>query len=184
MGQANSPTNGSAVLVALDLSERSEQCLSYGCDIAAKFRQPMIVLHVAHETGATEGMYRRHNQSRDTTPIRDIARTMLEERIAAFREKYDSLERVCDVRLVVVEGVPETRILEIADLYDAGMIVMCSQKRSGLNQFLHGSVTEFVLKRASRPVVVTALGGNVRPSTGIHHKPLDAGSTATVATGA
>lgn len=154
MGQITPPITGNPVLVALDLSDRSERALNYGCEMATRFGVPMVVLHVAHETGETVGMYRRHNQARDTTPIREIAKSMLEDRIAAFREKCESLDRVCDLRLVVVDGVPDTRILEVANLYDASMILLCGQNRRPLFQLLNGSVAESVKRRASRPVVV------------------------------
>jgi nucleotide-binding universal stress UspA family protein len=153
MRQSPEPLAGKPLIVALDLSERSTACLAYGCEMAAKLGQPLILLHVVHETAETAGMYRRHHGFKDTTPVAVIAREMLEERIAEFRETCDGLEHVCEVRPVVVDGIPETRIAEVAERFGAGAIVMCSRNRHGLDRWLHGSVTQAVARRASCPVV-------------------------------
>ena len=132
--------NDKPVLVASDLSDRSWSCLAQGCDMAAKFGRPLIMVHVVHETGDTTGMYRRHHTASDTLPLSDIAKAMLEEQVAAFRAGQGS-DFACEIALVVVTGVPESRIVELAERYDASMIVMRSHNRRGLSHWLYGSVT-------------------------------------------
>jgi nucleotide-binding universal stress UspA family protein len=154
MGNNTSAAEGKPVLVALDLSERSSSCIAQGCELAAKFGRPLILVHVVHEAGETTGMYRSHHKARDTLPLRDIAKEMLEEQLAAFRAGENGSDFSCDIRLVVVEGVPETRLIELAEHFDASMIVMRSHNRSGLRRWLYGSVTESVVRRAPCPVVV------------------------------
>ena len=170
MAESTSQAACKPVLVALDLSERSSPCLSHGCEMAAKLGQPLILVHVVHETTESMGMYRRYHKASDTTPLHDIARSMLEDRVAAFRESHDGLEHVCDIRLAVVGGVPETRIPELAKRYDAGMIVMCSHNRRGLSHWLDGSVTESVVRNAVCPVVV--VGREEKPFAPVSfHRP-------------
>ena len=53
-----------------------------------------------------------------------------------------------------VMGATNDRILEVADPIDAGHLVVGSHGRSGLHHLLTGSVTEALLKRSTRPVVV------------------------------
>ena len=154
MADSNSAAEGKPILVALDLTERSTPCLIHGCEMAAQFGQPIIVAHVVHERAETTGMYRRHHRVSDTVPMREIAREMVEEQLASFRANHDGLDRVCRVQIVVVNGVPETRIPELAERHDAGVIVMCSHHRRGLSLLLHGSVSASVMRRASCPVVV------------------------------
>lgn len=154
MGNSKTSAEDNPILVTLDLSERSTACLSHGCEMAAKFRQPLILAHVVHETTETMGMYRRHRNASDTMPINDIARTMLEERVAEFREAHPELDQGCEIRLVVVGGIPETRIPELALRHNASMILMCSHNRNGLSHWIYGSVTETVVRRAHCPVVV------------------------------
>ena len=170
MAQSTSPAACKPILVALDLSDRSSPCLSQGCEMAAKLGQPLVLVHVVHETAENTGMYRRYQKASDTTPIHDIARTMLQERVAAFRASHDGLEQVCDIQLVVVGGIPETRILELAGRYDAGMVVMCSHNRRGLSHWLYGSVTESVVRNAVCPVVV--VGREEKPFAPVtFHRP-------------
>lgn len=164
MGQIIPHVNGKPILVALDFSERFEPCLRHGCEMARKFGHPLVLAHVVHEGVESAGMYRRHQKIKDTTPIHDIALAMLEERVAAFRERSDSLDSICDIQLVVVDGLPKTRILELAAHYDASMVVMCSHNRRGISQWLSGSVTEAVVRRATCPVVVVGQGdGELTP---------------------
>jgi nucleotide-binding universal stress UspA family protein len=169
MDQITPPVNAKPVIVALDLSERSEHCLSHGCEMARKFGQPLVLVHVVHEDVGSTGMYRRHQKTKDTTPIHDIARAMLEERVAAFREAPGGLDRICDVQLVVVDGLPETRIVELAARYDASMVVMCSNNRRGLSHWLFGSVTETVVRRATCPVVVVGQGDGELDPVSVQH---------------
>lgn len=171
MGQLEPPVNSNPVLVALDLSERSEPCLAHACEMAVKFGRPLILAHVVHETANNAGMYRRHQKTVDTTPIQDIAHAMLEERVADFRESCDGLDQVCEIKLAVVDGIPETRLVELAALYNASMIVMSSHNRRGLSHWLYGSVTESVVRDATCPVVVVGQGdGAFAPLT--VHRPL------------
>ena len=171
MGQSKPTFKSNPVLVALDLSERSEPCLTHACEMAVKFGRPLILAHVVHETANNAGMYRRHQKTIDTTPIQDIARAMLEERLADFRESCDGLDNVCEIELVVVDGIPETRLVELAALYDASMVVMSSHNRRGLSHWLYGSVTESVVRNAGCPVVVVGQGdGANAPLT--FHRPL------------
>lgn len=158
MGQMLPAVQGKPIIAALDFSERSEACLSHGCQMARKLSQPLILAHVVHEDAESAGMYRRHQKAIDTTPIHDIALAMLEERAAAFRRASDEFDRICEVQLVVVNGLPETRIPELAAHYDASMIVLCGRNRRGLSRWLSGSITETVLRRAPCPVVVVGQG--------------------------
>lgn len=158
MGQMLPAVQGKPVIAALDFSERSEACLIQGCEMAQKLGQPLILAHVVHEDAESTGMYRRHQKTIDTTPIHDIALAMLEERAAAFRQASDGLDRICEIQLVVVNGLPDSRIPELAAHYDASMIVLCGRNRRGLSRWLSGSITETVLRRAPCPVVVVGQG--------------------------
>lgn len=170
MGKPESINNSKPVLVALDLSERSEACLAHGCEMAAKFGRPLVLAHVVHENAENAGMYRRHQSTCDTTPIHDIARAMLEERVAAFRASREALDQVCEIQLAVVDGLPETRIVELATRCNASMIVMCSHNRRGLNHWLYGSVAESIMRDAPCPVVTIGRGdGAFNPLT--VHRP-------------
>jgi hypothetical protein len=91
---------------AVDFSERLELCLAHGCKLSAEFKRPLMVAHVAHENAENAGIYRCHKETLDTTPILDIARSMLEERMAEFHLSNEKLCRQCEIRLAVVDGIP------------------------------------------------------------------------------
>ena len=158
MGSTAAPAGENPILVAVDLSERFDLCMAHGCELASKLGLPLLVAHVVHETAESAGSYRRQFKNFDTTPMHDIARTMLEERVAAFRRSDRTPWRECEIRLAVVDGLPGTRIPELAERYDAAMILMCSRNRTGLRRFLHGSITESVTRRSDRPVVIVGQG--------------------------
>jgi nucleotide-binding universal stress UspA family protein len=140
--------------------------------MAIKFDRPVVLAHVVHERAENAGMYRRHQETFDTTPLYEIARAMLEERVASYRRTCKDLDRVCEIGLAVVPGVPQTRLVQLAAHYDASMIVMCSHNRRGLSHWLYGSVTEHVVRNATCPVVVVGQGdGAFAPLT--VHRPLE-----------
>jgi len=164
MGHPTAAVDQSPILAAVDFSERFELCLAHGCKMAAEFKRPLIVAHVAHENAENAGMYRHHQKNFDTTPILDIARSMLEDRVSAFQLSNEGSCCRCEIMLAVVDGIPETRIPELAARYNAIMILMCSRDRTGLRRLLHGSITESVRRRANRPLVILGQGkGDLAP---------------------
>jgi nucleotide-binding universal stress UspA family protein len=154
MAQSRPSQQRKPILVALDLSDHSLPVLGHACRLAAGLGQPLLVVHVVHETEETVGMYRRDQTTADTTPMHDLARAMLEERIAAFRTDCGDIDRIGDVQLVVADGIPQTRIPELAESYAADMIVMGRHHRRGLSRLLHPSVSQDVGRYARCPVVL------------------------------
>jgi len=145
---------GRPILVALDLSSDGFPVFAHACRLAARLSQPLAVVHVAHETADTVGLYRRQRAQLDTTPMLDLARAMLEERIDAFRGDCADMKGVGDVQILVVDGIPQTRIPELAGLLGADLIVMGRRHRGGLARLLHSSVSSDVGRRAPCPVVI------------------------------
>jgi len=84
----------------------------------------------------------------------DRAGELLDEhgRLRALAARLE--EEGLEVEPLVVMGATIDKILEVADRIDAGHLVVGSHGRSGLHHLLTGSVTEALLKRSTRPVVV------------------------------
>jgi len=59
-----------------------------------------------------------------------------------------------DLKFTTMFGDPGSRIAEIASERDAGLIVISSHGRTGLNRMLLGSVAERVVRLAPCPVLV------------------------------
>lgn len=86
----------------------------------------------------------------------DQSKTVLlndaEKTIEQYIKMYNGIERI--VRFTP-EGIPEEEILNIAQEWEADLIVMGTHGRSGLSRILTGSVAEYVIRHAKVPVMVT-----------------------------
>ena len=139
------------VLACVDLSDATDAVVTEAAELAHGRGGRVHLLHVAADEPVIAGY--------DKDPISpytrdDRAGELLDEhgqlRDLAGRLEAEGLE----VEPLVVMGATIDRILEVADRIDAGHLVVGSHGRSGLHHLLTGSVTEALLKRSTRPVVV------------------------------
>jgi nucleotide-binding universal stress UspA family protein len=61
--------------------------------------------------------------------------------------------REIDVTTVISDGNPADEIVRYADEQDIDLIIMATHGRKGVDRFLHGSITETVLRTAEQPVL-------------------------------
>lgn len=59
-----------------------------------------------------------------------------------------------DVTTRVEQGVPHVKILEVADEENVSAIILGSHGRSNLSSVLLGSVSDYVIRHAKKPVIV------------------------------
>ena len=145
------PISKAPILVALDLGEHCRECLQQAWRIAEHRGQTLIVAHIAHETTQTAGMYQRKNRESFVLPIQEIAKNLLADFVEAFCRDNPDFRRF-DSHQVVVSGIPETRIPELAKRYHAGAIVIGDRQHSGIAGLLQHSVGRAVLNSAPCPV--------------------------------
>ena len=81
--------------------------------------------------------------------LEDHARDALQQVASDFFAGAESLEIH-----IAWSDKPEDAIVELADSIDATMIAMATHGRSGLSHMIAGSVTEAVIRKTDRPVVV------------------------------
>ncbi len=141
------------VLAAVDLMPHSKHVIRHACALAEDKHLPLIILHVAHETAETTGFYRKHAPDRDAVPILEIAENMLNELVANTFGSTANGTDVEHVRTLVVEGIPGPRIVEVAKREAASHIVMQSSHHTRVAQWWHGSVYNYVEKKADCEVV-------------------------------
>jgi len=153
MSEIVNAASGDVVLVAVDFSASSESALLLGARLAADSAIPLVVLHVAHDRGDRPGMYPR-KQGERLLPLGEIAARRLDEFLDSVRERHPGVAVLADARKVVVPGIPETRIIEVAGKLRARTILVGSQSRSGLAKLFSGSVSEKVAQRSQIPVTV------------------------------
>jgi nucleotide-binding universal stress UspA family protein len=65
----------------------------------------------------------------------------------------EKVSKAVQTRSVVLQGKPADEIVKLADEKDADMIVIATHGESGWQRFLFGSVTEKVVRTASRPIL-------------------------------
>ncbi len=155
--QADSSADSRPVLVAVDFSGDSEAALLWACGFAAQVKAEIVALHVIHDPIDMPGSYRR-SESDVLRPTEEIAAEMMGTFIKTFTETHGELQALGSLTTRMVEGVPETRILEFAEKIDAQMIVMGSRGLTGLPHLLLGSKAERVAQLSPRPVTIVKGG--------------------------
>ena len=78
--------------------------------------------------------------------------------IETLAETHPELKEFDRLKTELVDGIPETRILEIAEKIDARMIVMGSRGLTGLPHLLLGSKAERIAQLSPRPVTIVKRG--------------------------
>ena len=146
----------------MDFSPQSRVAALTASELAGSWPSPLILLHVVHEKGDHVGFYREHGNEDATNgngkvlrPIADIAREMLDKFLGELQFDHPDAPGLEATRTMIVTGVPSKRIVEVAERYDASMIVMGSQGRTGIPHWLIGSVAEQVTRHSRRPVMIT-----------------------------
>jgi len=145
------------VLVPVDLTNGSKSALVSGAEIAELSGVALIVLHVVHDLAENPGFYKRRSETDSAWPIRDLAERMVEELLAECRAEHPEIVALAQAETVVVEGLPQGRIVEVASHRGVSLIVVASHVKSTLNRLLSGSVSEWIVRHA--PCAVTVLRG-------------------------
>ena len=140
------------VLVPIDFSDCSRAALTYAARLLDGTRTPLLMLHVIHDSAAHPGIYRDHHPTHSASSITDIAGEMVGEMLEELCSQSPGLKALEPARLRLVRGLPGQRIIEIAELERAVMIIMGTHGRNGIAHLLQGSVAEYVLNHARIPV--------------------------------
>ncbi len=148
-----SPSDGAPILAAVDFSPDSEAALIWAGRYADEVGAELLVLHVVHDPADAPGYYRR----KDTDflrPMEDVALEMLKEFVHRVCEQHVEIGALQGAELVVISGLPASRIVEFAELHKARCIVMGSRGRTGLPHLLLGSKAERVVQLSLLPVTI------------------------------
>lgn len=142
----------STILVAVDFSDSSDNAFQLALAMAMKFKARLAILHVINEPIDLRGFYVPH-----------ISYEKLEEEIAEGAAKM--MESFCrkhitdftDYETMIVPGMPYEQIIEQAEKQDAGLIVLGTHGRTGLDHVLFGSTAEKVVRKSKVPVLTVRL---------------------------
>ncbi len=143
--------NINRILCPIDFSAFSEHALKYAMILAARYNAKLQVAHVM--------------QLLPPSSVNELAaasRTLSKKNLNAMIERC----RVSgtDVSAALVESAePAARILELADSFNADLIVTGSHGRTGYQRVLVGSVVEALLHRSPRPILTIPSHLEARP---------------------
>jgi nucleotide-binding universal stress UspA family protein len=150
------------ILVAKDLSKESSHVVRYALELACKFHAQIYVLHVMPTV--------------DPSVLNMVALTMGADKLAKFnalneadlaektREQLHSMiakeaelmseEVLHPPKVEVHHGDAAPMILSVADRLDVDMIILGSHSKGRLHYAFLGSVSEKILRKTHRTVVV------------------------------
>ena len=140
----------SRILVALDGSPASQFVVDWAKHIAIVHRSRVWVVSVVHpevrighDEPGLAALGRRAYEA-------DLAAATVTASLAAdtFRRAHIRVEEH------VVEGRPERALLQLADDFEADLVVVGSHSRPGLERFFVGSVSDHVMRRADASVLI------------------------------
>lgn len=151
--QVSKNVEDQAVLVAIDFSEDSKAALIWACSYVECIGAKLILLHVVHDSASQPGFYRK-KKADYLEPMQSVAETMMGEFLENLKLEQAGLDALESAELKFVPGLPPSRIVEVANLLNVGLIAMGSRGITGLEHMLLGSVAERVVKLAPGPVVV------------------------------
>jgi nucleotide-binding universal stress UspA family protein len=129
------------ILCPVDFSPFSEQALRYAMTLAARYRARLQVAHVMPLLPPSS-----------VNALAAASRRLSKKNLTALIDRCRAAGT--DVSAALIESAePAARILELAESFDADLIVTGSHGRTGYRRVLLGSVVETLLHRSPRPML-------------------------------
>lgn len=147
------------ILVAVDFEPASRAALISGARLAQSTGTPLKILHVVHEPGDKPNYYRRQGVRDALVHISDLAEQRLEEFLQDVYGQNTELRALEEPDILLVMGLPSTRIREVAERVDAGLIIMGRSKASGLIGKLFSSLCERIAHTCAIPLTAVYASG-------------------------
>lgn len=137
------------LLVALDLSPTTGKVVNEAAELAARLSAQVWLLHVALPDPDFVGLEIGPQTVRDATAkdLRDEHR-QVQEIAQGLRQAG------IDATALLVQGATVETILAEASKLDVDLLIMGSHGRGAVQRLLVGSVSEGVLRKSARPVLV------------------------------
>ena len=159
MLQATTNAETLPILVPVDLSATSSEAILIAAQLAGHSSQPLVILHVAHDDIHQPNIYPRRSETEQLLPLEEIAETALQNFMTKMRDQYPDTEVLANAGMMVISGLPATRIPEIARKISASLVVMGGNGRTSLSKLIAGSVSEKVIRQSTVPVTIVHSNG-------------------------
>jgi nucleotide-binding universal stress UspA family protein len=145
------------ILCPTDLKERTDLAVKKAVQIAHQFGSKITLLNIHEEfMDKEEREMLRVSVNKMKEKYRQIAIDSKEEmKVVIHKLHADDIE----VEYLLHKGKPEKVIVEVADQLGADLIVMCTNGRDNIMDFVTGTITEHVINAATCPVLVIRYRG-------------------------
>lgn len=133
------------MLVAIDLSEETEQILETAVSLRQDHGAELLVVHVVERVGTAYG----GDVVMDMAKYQDQLNTAAKERLAAYADQYN----VEASQVIVTVGHPQIEIDSLAKEHDIDLVVIGSHGRRGFQRLMLGSTANSILHGATYDVL-------------------------------
>ena len=144
------------ILVPLDGSKTGEVVLPYVRQLVEKLSSEVTLLQVV-----TPGQHAHTVGGLDYVHFTEEQLELMSADAKQYLEKVSS--RLADIesniRLEVRIGDAAQEIIKLADETDASLIAMSTHGRSGVSQWIFGSVAQKILQASTRPIFLVRASG-------------------------
>ncbi|QLG49006.1 universal stress protein [Natrinema halophilum] len=139
------------ILIPTDGSDHAEAAAETGLELATAHDAAVHVACVA-DTGPLGDL----RLPGDAASAEDAMRGRAQEYVDTIVDRAESAD--LDVTGAVLEGPPESELLEYARDVDADVVVMGTRGRGGVHRMAMGSVTDHIIRFGDIPVFVANSG--------------------------
>ena len=139
------------ILYPTDFSDVAIKALEYIKQLRDAGSQEVVILHVINQR-IIDGLSRHGMSETNIKGWRNKAEEIANESLAQMRRELEDLG--FSVKIVIKTGFPWSEILKLEDTEAPSIIVIGSHGRSNIGELFLGSVSERVIRRCKRPVMV------------------------------
>lgn len=139
------------ILYPTDFSDAAAKALNYIKQLKEAGSQEVVLLHVINQR-IIDGLMRHAMLDEDIMRWRDKAVEIAEESLAEMSKELENVGFT--VKMIVKTGYPGNVILDVEMHESPSIIVIGSHGRSNLGDMLLGSVSDRVVRKSKRPVLV------------------------------
>jgi nucleotide-binding universal stress UspA family protein len=140
------------ILVATDGSKSSNKAIDYGVKIAARMGAEVLGLYVVNMKSLEFYALGHHDNIKGYEDENSKLRKEGEDALAYLKEQC--AKGGVKMSGIIVRGYPAEEILKTAEKEKVAMIIVGNIGRTGMEHMLMGSVSESVVRKATRPVLV------------------------------
>ncbi|HEY3273227.1 MAG TPA: universal stress protein [Methanocella sp.] len=140
------------MLIATDGSKSSNKAIDYAINIAAKTGAEVLGLYVINMKSLELFALGHHDNVASYEDENAKLRREGEEALAYLKEQ--GAKAGVKVSAIIARGYPVDEIIKTAEKENVSMIIVGNIGKTGLEHMLLGSVSESVVRKATRPVLV------------------------------